>query len=40
MVLKLFRKLLPRDGRFVEQICRQSGYVVGGAVEFRGILAG
>jgi len=40
MVLKLFRKLMPRDARFVEQICRHSGYVVEGAVQFRGILAG
>jgi predicted phosphate transport protein (TIGR00153 family) len=40
MVLRLFRKLMPRDGRFVEQICRHSGYVVAGAIEFRGILAG
>jgi hypothetical protein len=40
MVLKLFRKLMPRDERFVELICRHSGYVVDGAVEFRGILAG
>jgi predicted phosphate transport protein (TIGR00153 family) len=40
MVLKLFRRLMPRDARFVEQICRHSGYVVEGAVEFRGILAG
>jgi len=39
MVLKLFRKLMPRDARFVEQICRHSGYVVDGAIEFRGILA-
>jgi predicted phosphate transport protein (TIGR00153 family) len=39
MVLKLFRKLMPRDARFVEQICRHSGYVVAGAVEFRGLLA-
>src|SRR4051812_16151571 len=40
MVLRLFRKLLPRDASFVEQICRHSGYVVAGAIEFRGILAG
>jgi uncharacterized protein len=40
MVLKLFRKLMPRDDRFVELICRHSGYVVDGAVQFRGILAG
>jgi predicted phosphate transport protein (TIGR00153 family) len=40
MVLKLFRRLMPRDARFVEQICRHSTYVVEGAVQFRGILAG
>jgi predicted phosphate transport protein (TIGR00153 family) len=40
MVLKLFRKLLPRDERFVEQICRHSALVVDGAVEFRGIIGG
>lgn len=40
MVLKLFRKMMPRDERFVERLCRHSGYVVEGAVQFRGILAG
>jgi len=40
MVLRLFRRLMPRDTRFVDQICRHSGYVVDGAVEFRGLLAG
>ena len=40
MVLKLFRKLMPRDARFVEQICRHSGYVVEGAVQFRGLFGG
>jgi len=40
MVLKLFRRMMPRDGRFVERLCRHSGYVVEGAVQFRGILAG
>jgi predicted phosphate transport protein (TIGR00153 family) len=40
MVLSLFRKLMPRDERFVERICRHSAIVVDGAVQFRGILAG
>ena len=40
MVLKLFRKMMPRDERFVERICRHSAIVVEGAVQFRGILAG
>jgi len=40
MLLKLFRKLMPRDERFVDLICRHSAIVVDGAVEFRGILAG
>ncbi len=40
MVLKFFRKLMPRDERFVERICRHSAIVVEGAVQFRGILAG
>jgi predicted phosphate transport protein (TIGR00153 family) len=39
MVLDLFRKLLPRNERFVEQICRHSSLVVEGMVQFRGILA-
>jgi predicted phosphate transport protein (TIGR00153 family) len=40
MVLKLFRKLMPRDERFVERICRHSAHVVDGAVQFREIVAG
>lgn len=40
MVLKLFRKMMPRDERFVERICRHSAIVVEGATQFRGILAG
>jgi predicted phosphate transport protein (TIGR00153 family) len=40
MVLKLFRKLMPRDERFVERICRHSGHVVDGAAQFRDIIAG
>jgi predicted phosphate transport protein (TIGR00153 family) len=38
--LKLFRKMMPRDERFVERICRHSALVVDGAVQFRGILSG
>jgi predicted phosphate transport protein (TIGR00153 family) len=40
MVLRLFRKLMPRDERFVEQFCRHSAIVVQGAEEFRRILSG
>jgi predicted phosphate transport protein (TIGR00153 family) len=40
MVLRLFRKLMPRDERFVERFCRHSAIVVEGAVQFRGILSG
>jgi len=40
MVLRFFRKLMPRDERFVERFCRHSEIVVKGAVEFRGILGG
>ena len=40
MVLRFFRKLMPRDERFVERFCRHSEIVVKGAVEFRGILSG
>lgn len=40
MVLRLFRKLMPRDERFVEQFCRHSAIVVQGAEEFRKILSG
>ena len=40
MGLSLFRKLMPRDERFVERICRHSAIVVEGAVQFRGILGG
>jgi predicted phosphate transport protein (TIGR00153 family) len=39
-MLSLLRKLMPRDERFVERICRHSALVVEGAVQFRGILAG
>ena len=40
MVLRLFRKLMPRDERFVERFCRHSAIVVQGAEEFRKILSG
>ena len=40
MVLRLFRKLMPRDERFVERFCRHSAIVVQGAKEFRKILSG
>jgi uncharacterized protein len=40
MVLRLFRKLMPRDERFVERFCLHSSLVVQGAVEFRAILSG
>jgi len=40
MVLRVFRKLMPRDERFVERFCRHSEIVVKGAIEFRGILSG
>src|SRR3954463_5213115 len=40
MVLKLFRRLMPRDERFVERICRHSAIVVEGAIQFRAIIGG
>jgi predicted phosphate transport protein (TIGR00153 family) len=40
MVLRLFRKLMPRDERFVERFCRHSAIVVQGSEEFRKILSG
>lgn len=39
-MLSLLRKLMPRDERFVQRLCRHSAIVVDGAVQFRGILAG
>lgn len=40
MVLRLFRKLMPRDERFVDRICRHSAIVVEGAQQFRSIIGG
>src|SRR5688572_4888171 len=40
MVLKLFRKMMPRDERFVERICRHSAIVVEGTIQFRDIVGG
>jgi predicted phosphate transport protein (TIGR00153 family) len=40
MVLKLFRKMMPRDEQFVDRICRHSAIVVEGAVQFHNIIDG
>jgi hypothetical protein len=40
MLLKVFRKMMPRDERFVDQICRHSAIVVEGAVQFHRIISG
>lgn len=38
--MRMFRSLMPHDGRFIERFCEHSRNVVGGAEAFRSMLAG
>ncbi len=40
MLMRVFRSLMPHDGRFIERFCEHSRNVVGGAEAFRCMLAG
>lgn len=40
MLMRVFRSLMPHDGRFIERFCEHSRNVVGGAQAFCSMLAG